>query len=115
MSRRRDARTWRDVTVGNDRAGGTLATINDDEAPMNDETSDETVREANDEAIRERIRAFSLRDAIGDARDVIRAMYAAFDRHNEEFWGGTLRPVPILITSPGSARAQADAAEYSAF
>jgi hypothetical protein len=43
---------------------------------MNDETSDETVREANDEA-RERICAFSLRDAVGDDRDVIRAMYSS--------------------------------------
>jgi hypothetical protein len=69
----------------------------------------------NDELIREQLRAFSLKDAEGPDRDVIRACYAFFDRHNEAFWGGELRPVPILVTPPTSPRAYADAAEFSGF
>jgi hypothetical protein len=68
-----------------------------------------------DEDIRQRVLAFSLEEAEGPDRDVIKACCEAFGRHSAAFWGGELQPVPILITPPTSAHAQADAAEYSGF
>jgi Helix-turn-helix len=65
--------------------------------------------------IRARIREFSLTEAEGPDASVIAALYRFFDEHNEAFWGGKVHPVPILITPPTSARAYADAAEFSAF
>jgi hypothetical protein len=65
--------------------------------------------------IRSEIRAFSLSEAEGPDREIVRALYETFDRHNTVFWAGELHPVPILISPPTSARAFADASEFSGF
>jgi hypothetical protein len=65
--------------------------------------------------IRDQIRAFSLSKAEGPDRDIIQALYRMFHEHNAAYWGGRLDPAPILITPPTSARASADAAEFSGF
>jgi hypothetical protein len=65
--------------------------------------------------IRDQIRAFSLSKAEGPDREIIRELYRMFDEHNAAHFGGRLDPVVILITPPTSARASADAAEFSGF
>jgi hypothetical protein len=65
--------------------------------------------------IRAAIRDFSLREAEGPDRELIIALYEAFDEHNARFWDSALTPVPILITPPTSPKAFADASEFSGF
>jgi hypothetical protein len=65
--------------------------------------------------IRAAIRDFSLREAEGPDRELIIALYEAFDEHNARFWDSALNPVPILITPPTSPKAFADASEFSGF
>jgi hypothetical protein len=65
--------------------------------------------------IRDQIRAFSLSRAEGPDREIIQTLYRMVDDINQRFFGGKLDPVVILITPPTSARASADAAEFSGF
>jgi hypothetical protein len=90
-------------TEGNDLTSMTLVTTSHD------------TRNGMMPDIREQIRAFSLSRAEGPDREIIQALYRIFDEHNAAFWGGQLDPVVILITPPPSARASADAAEFSGF
>jgi hypothetical protein len=78
-------------------------------------TTNQDARDGTMADIRDQIRTFSLSRAEGPDRETIQTLYRLVDEINQHFFGGKLDPVVILITPPSSARASADAAEFSGF